>query len=111
MSNPFADYWLVTWKRGTQSGWTAGLSLWHVTGTITSEPWSSSGDKLTKIQSGKNYGLTGWSKNTQYGFDITYKDNTLVVSSKDAGVDSFQDGGFAYFNFSQGELPSNIVSL
>ncbi len=112
--NPLADYWLVTWKRGTQSGWTAGLSLWHVTGAITSDPWSSSGDKLTKIQSGKNYGSTGWSKNTQYGFDITYKDNTLAVfideelelavSSKDAGVDSFQDGGFAYFNFSQDKV-------
>ena len=114
-----ADYWLVTWKKGNQSGWTAGLNLWHVTGAITGDPWYPNESYISKIQSGKTYGSTGWNKNTEYGFDITYKDNTLAVfinenlelavSSKDAGVDSFGEGGFAYFNFSQDQVSYHQV--
>lgn len=66
---------------------------------------------MNEAQSGNNFGDTSWNKNTSYSFDITYREGVIAVfideeleiaiSAKDAGVDSFEDGGFAYFNFSQ----------
>ena len=103
----------MTWKKGNLGGWDAGLSLWHVTGNINSGPWFLSNNKsfMNEAQSGNNFGDTSWNKNTSYSFDITYREGVIAVfideeleiaiSAKDAGVDSFEDGGFAYFNFSQ----------
>lgn len=120
VDDPLADYWLVSWKKGNQGGWTKGLNLWHITGDINADPWNNgTNPQITKIQSAKSLGSTGWSHGEEYTFDLTYESGTLsvfideelelAVSSKDAGVDSFEDGGFAYFNFSQDSVTYNSV--
>lgn len=111
-TSDLADYWLVSWKKRPQSGWEAGLSLWHITGNINNDPWNPSNNAdVTLIQKANNYGSTGWVSNQNYTFDLTYTEGSLAVfideelelavSAKDAGVSEFEDGGFGYFNFSQ----------
>ena len=122
-SNTAQDYLLIDWKQVDQV-WNAGLSISRVTGDIntcgtctSSDAWTHSGvvDFITRSNaSGAAYASTGWTKGTLYDFDIQFNANRvkvfvdgqleLDVLPSDAGVSSFADGAFGFYNFSQPQV-------
>lgn len=109
-----ADYFLMTWKRNAQSGMDRGLDMWHVTGSLDAGGlWSPlSHPSMRHVANANTLFDTGWSPNVDYSFDITYESHSIGVFVNDtlefgltrsgAGVSEFSEGGFAFFNFSQG---------
>ncbi|PVY76427.1 putative secreted protein with PEP-CTERM sorting signal/MYXO-CTERM domain-containing protein [Tamilnaduibacter salinus] len=116
-----ADYYLIDWKQGDQSGWDQGLSISHVengtngntTGTGGSF-WQHPDDEVTQIASATNLGATGWSDNTEYAFDLLFTSQLikvwvddvleLDVTAADFGLGSFDDGSFGFYNYSQANV-------
>jgi hypothetical protein len=126
-ANPLADYLLIDWKKGNQSynfhgassdstpGTTAhaGLAISRVTGIPTADefwahtnyPENPSGG-LEELVRATTLGSTGWERYTSYDLrfvftDISldvFVDNLLEISTSG----SFNDGRFAFYNFSQG---------
>jgi len=114
-----ADYYLVDWKQGTQSGWDAGLAISHVTngsnGNTTGTSgsfWQHTAGQVDLITRATSLGNTGWLDNTEYDFNILFTsslievkvDNILQLSITPddvAGVSSFDDGSFGFYNYSQ----------
>lgn len=115
-TNADADYWLVSWRSGAQGTWDAGMSLWHVTGALNSYDLEDPENHpaLEFISKGKTLGDTKWETEVDYTFDVTYNTDSLGVfvqdqlqfgfTANDVGVDSFDNGGFAFFNFSQDKV-------
>ncbi len=111
-----ADYFLLTWKKSLQGNADAGLTLWHVSGTFSeSALWSSSTQSYyTEILSASTLSDVGWESYTTYTFDLTYQNNAIgifindsleyAVTPGDVGLTYFEDGGFAFFNFSQPDV-------
>lgn len=115
-----ADFWLIDWKQSDQTfdGVDAeeGLALSHITGDIENGPtaldslWSHE-DTVDDVQRATNLGSTGWDDNTEYGFDLTFTDTLIEVkvdgdtelsyTSTDNGGESFTDGAFGFYNYSQ----------
>lgn len=123
MSNENADYWMVSWKKGNQQSWTEGLNLWHITGSLSGiNLWNhTSYSQVEHIASGETLGSTGWEKNQEYSFDITYNQSSLGVfvgdslefgiTAEGAGVSEFSEGGFAFINFSQDSVKYKSVQF
>lgn len=115
-----ADFWLIDWKQGDQSGQTAGLALSHVFGDLTSTntgtsgPWWQHTDPVFEKQRATNLGTTGWTKGTEYTFDLTFTQSLIEVkvdgvtelsfSQADNGGNMFGDGAFGFYNFSQARV-------
>jgi len=112
-SSASADYWLVDWKQGDQSGALDGLALSHVTdatGPANPDFWQHTGG-VDEVARASNLGSTGWADNTTYSFDLVftadliqvYVDGVLEldVSAAAAGVASYSDGAFGFYNYSQ----------
>ncbi len=118
-----ADYFLVDWKKGDQSGWGEGLAISHVadgssgntsgTGGSFWQHTPSDVDLITRATGG--LGNTGWVANTEYDFNIVFTnslievkvDNVLQLSINPgdvAGVASFDDGSFGFYNYSQANV-------
>lgn len=107
-----ANYMLVDWKQGTQSGWEAGMSISRVTGAIggvsgtntSADAWTHTGD-VEFIERAATLGATGWEDNTSYLFDIIFTASNIQVfvdSVLQFNLDgAFQDGSFGFYNFSQ----------
>ena len=111
------DYWLIDWKQRTQSSGgrvaEAGLALTHVTTATTDELdfWSHSGTGFNEVQRATNLGNTGWVDFQEYTFELTFTETLIEVavdgvtelsfSAADNGA-LFQDGGFGFYNYSQG---------
>lgn len=113
-----ANFMLIDWKRGTQAsgGQTAqaGLAISHVTdGSVSNNYWGHTGG-INEIERALNLGSTGWALNTEYSFDIifnanliqVYVDNVLELSTTaaEAGLASFGDGAFGFYNYSQNNV-------
>lgn len=112
-----ADFWLIDWKQGDQSGQTAGLALSHVFGDLTSTSTSVSGqwwqhdDPVNEKQRATTLGTTGWVNNTENTFDLIFTPDLIEVkvggatelsySSGNNGGVQFTDGAFGFYNFSQ----------
>ena len=106
-----ADYILVDWKQGTQSGWDAGMAISRVTGSIdaggtdtSADAWTHTGN-VTLLERALTLGNTGWEDNTSYLFDIIFTESNIKVLVDNVlqfDVDgSFQNGSFGFYNFSQ----------
>jgi len=115
-TNSNADYWLVSWRAGAQGSWNSGLSLWHVTGALNSYDLEDpvNHPALEFVAEGETLGQTKWETGVDYTFDVTYNTDSLGVfvqdqlqfgfTAQDVGVESFEEGGFAFFNFSQDKV-------
>jgi len=113
------DFMLVDWKQRDQNfgGTTglAGISISHVTDASNhwNDFWSHDGG-VNEIQRGTNLGSTGWADDTEYLFNIVFQSNLievtvdglleLSITAADAGLSSFGDGSFAFYNMSQSHV-------
>jgi hypothetical protein len=107
-SNPSADFLLVDWKQGDQSGALAGLAVSRVTGVPTgSDYWTHSG-AITELARGITLGSTGWANyaSNQFLFEFSptrlrvFVNGTLELDVTPTGP-NFSDGRFAFYNYSQ----------
>ncbi|MFT7305761.1 MAG: hypothetical protein ACI9P7_001024 [Candidatus Azotimanducaceae bacterium] len=121
-----ADYILVDWKQLDQhfAGSQAykGISISHVSDSTNTSGfpdfWSHQGG-VNEIQRATNLGSTGWADNTEYVFDLQFTASLIQVSvnnvleisitAADAGLTSFDDGSFAFYNFSQSQVLYSAV--
>ncbi len=110
-----ANYVLVDWKKADQTfsgrSGSAGLALSLVSdGDTELDFWDHSGG-ITEIERAATLGATGWVSNVDYAFDITFTSSLievlvdgvleLSVTAAEAGVAAFDDGAFAFYNYSQ----------
>ena len=113
------DFYLIDWKQGDQSGWGQGLAISHVvdgsngntTGTGGSY-WQHTAGEVDLITRSATLGNTGWADETEYAFNIIFTSSLIEVSvdgavalsitpTDVAGVSSFGDGSFGFYNYSQ----------
>lgn len=113
------EFILIDWKQSDQAGHCGGsavdgLSISLVTNTDTGggecDFWLHNGG-VAEIDRATNFGSTGWADNTTYAFDLEFTasvievsvDGTLELSitAADAGLASFSDGAFGFYNYSQ----------
>jgi len=122
-----ADYFLIDWKQGTQSGWDEGLAISHVTdgsngNTVTTSGsfWQHTPGEVDLITRAENLGDTGWANNTEFLFDLIFTSTMIEVrvvgvteisiTPGDAGLTAFSDGAFGFYNYSQEQVRySSIV--
>ena len=79
-------------------------------GVVANDFWAHIGG-VDEVARATNLGSTGWADNTTYSFDLVftsdliqvYVDDVLEldVSATDAGVASYNDGAFGFYNYSQ----------
>ena len=114
-----ADFYLVDWKQGDQSGWGQGLAISHVvdgsngnTSGTGGSFWQHTAGQVDLITRANNLGNTGWADNTEYAFNIIFTSNLIQIAVDGvtelsitpgdvAGVSSFTDGAFGFYNYSQ----------
>jgi len=118
-----ADYYLVDWKQGDQAGWTQGMSISHVTNGSNGNTTGTGGsfwqhtagqvDLITRATGG--LGNTGWTDFTAYLFNIVFTSTQIsvrvngieqinITPADVAGVSSFDDGSFGFYNYSQPQV-------
>ena len=106
-SSSLADYLLIDWKQGNQSGAEAGLAVSRVTGVVTNaDPgfWEHT-NGMTELARGTTLGSTGWVDNVEYTFGFVFTPTNLRVSVN--GVQqinlngSFSGGNLGFYNYSQ----------
>ncbi len=120
ISSGSTDFFLVDWKQGDQhyggaTGY-AGLAISHVTNSTNWWPnfWSHQGG-VTEIERGASLGSTGWGDHTEYDFNIVFTSSLIEVKVNGilelsinpgnvAGVSSFSDGSFGFYNMSQSQV-------
>lgn len=106
-----ADFFLIDWKQGDQGDADEGLAISYVTdSTVSNDFWAHTGG-VTEIERGINLSDTGWEDLTDYSFDLQFTSDLIQVSvdgvlelsitPSDAGLTSFGDGAFAFYNYSQ----------
>lgn len=112
-----ADFWLIDWKQGNQSGQTSGLALSHVFGDLSglgtgvSGEWWQHDAPINEVQRGSTLGTTGWTDNATNEFTLEFTSSLIKVvvngstelefTSADNGGTAFTDGSFGFYNFSQ----------
>ena len=123
-----ANYLLMSWKGLNQNGWFEGMRLWHITDAMTLEETRSRGDNvwdpgtnsgMALLDTATNLGSTGWDKDESYTFDIAYNGSYLAIfvndelemsiAPGDAGLETFEEGSFGFYNFSQGGVTYGSV--
>lgn len=120
-SSATADFFLVDWKQGDQGSATDGLAISRVFGASTTfnNFWQHDG-AVNEIARGTNLGSTGWLDNTEYSFDLLFTSSLIQVSVDsvleisitpgDAGLSSFDDGSFGFYNYSQGNVLYSAIT-
>jgi hypothetical protein len=102
-----ADYLLIDWKQGNQSGADAGLAVSRVTGIVpAADPgfWEHT-TGVTELARGANLGSTGWADNVEYNFGFIFTATSLHVLVN--GVEeiniagAFSGGNLGFYNYSQ----------
>ena len=111
LKNTFADFWLIDWKAADQGKAGVGLTLSHVTHYNVANQYWEHNEGVHEVQSGFNFGSTGWEPKTEYSYDLTftsdliemYLDGNLELSLTPAavGLTTFADGAFGFYNNSQ----------
>lgn len=117
-----ADYLLLDWKQGNQSGAAAGLSVSRVTGLRTNDNdfWQHI-NSVEELERATNLGSTGWVDNTEYEFTINFTANSLQVlvdgieefnflASAVGDGSAFNGGNFAFYNYSQSTVRYSAVT-
>ena len=117
-----ADFFLIDWKQGDQSGWEQGLAISHVTnGSSSGSYWQHTDGEVSLISRAKNLGSTGWADNTSYLFDLVFTDNLIEVIVNDTtelsitpddvdGLSAFSDGAFGFYNYSQANVLYSAIT-
>lgn len=123
-----ADFYLVDWKQGDQAGWGKGLGISHVTngsnGNSSSTGgsfWQHTAGQVDLITRATNLGNTGWADLVEYSFNIIFTSNLIEVAvdgvtelsitpSDVAGVSSFSDGAFGFYNYSQSNVLYSAIT-
>jgi hypothetical protein len=111
-----ADYILIDWKQLNQSPAKIGLAISHVSDSTDdsngfNDYWDHTGG-VTEIQRGATLGNVGWGDNVEHSFDLQFTSSLITVSvdgnlelsitpADVTGISSFDDGSFAFYNFSQ----------
>ena len=126
-ANP-TDFFLVDWKQGNQVDGgvlgKAGIAISHVTNASNwwHDFWGHIGG-VTEIERGASLGATGWNDFQEYAFNIIFQSDLIEVAvdgvtelsitpSDVAGVTSFSDGSFGFYNMSQSNvLYSSITQI
>lgn len=121
-SSAGADFFLVDWKQNNQSGGALdGMAISHVVGASSTQTnfWNHS-TAVNEFQRATNLGSTGWLDNTEYSFDILFTSSLIQVSVDsvlelsvtpgDAGVASFGDGSFGFYNYSQSNVLYSAIT-
>jgi hypothetical protein len=116
------DFILIDWKQLDQGGAGcpasssgAGLAISRVTASTFGEcQYWSHNEGITEIARATNLANTGWNDNQTYMFDLVFTANLiqvavdgileLSISAADAGVAAFDDGAFAFYNYSQSNV-------
>ncbi|MFT7572957.1 MAG: hypothetical protein ACI9JL_004014 [Paracoccaceae bacterium] len=117
-----ADYLLLDWKQGDQSGATDGLAVSRVRGLRTSDNdfWAHV-NSVEELARATNLGSTGWADNIEYEFTINFTASSLQVLvdgveefnflAADVGDGTaFNGGNFAFYNYSQGSVRYSAVT-
>jgi hypothetical protein len=113
LNSTSADFWMIDWKQGNQSGALAGLALSHVSGDIANggnaDPvfWEHTG-AVNEVQRADNLGSTGWVDLQEYTFDLIFT-STLIQVKVDGVLEldytgNFTDGAFGFYNYSQSNV-------
>ncbi|MEH6627930.1 MAG: PEP-CTERM sorting domain-containing protein [Motiliproteus sp.] len=117
-----ADYYLVDWKQGDQNPAVDGMALSRVTdGSVDNNFWQHVSG-VTELERAATLGSTGWNDFQEYDFNIIFTSSLVEVSvdgvlqisvtASDAGLTSFVDGSFGFYNYSQSNvLYSSIVQV
>ncbi len=106
-TNDNADYLLIDWKQARQNNAVAGLSIWHVTGALTTTvAWEHVATPyFQELQRADTLGSVGWRDFQTYTFDILFTANAVQVFINDilqlSVSGSFSDGSFGLYSFSQ----------
>jgi|TARA_R100000501_G_scaffold4652_1_gene9957 hypothetical protein len=113
LSSASANYVLIHWKQGNQSGDTAGLRMSLVQGNGAPTLFDYD-DGLQTLDTATNLGNTGWVDNQTYNFDLVFTDQLIQVSvdgvlelsatAASAGLGAFDDGAFGFYNHSQAQV-------
>lgn len=109
-----SNFILVDWKQADQGAAQGGLAISHVSKSdIVNDFWSHAGG-VTEITRAATLGSTGWADNTEYSFDLQFTSSAIQVfvdgnleldiTAGDAGLSSFDDGAFAFYNYSQSSV-------
>ncbi|XOV90597.1 MAG: PEP-CTERM sorting domain-containing protein [Pseudomonadota bacterium] len=114
------DFFLVDWKQQNQGIAQRGLAISHVTSASTvGDFWAHTGG-VTEIARGNTLFNTGWNDYQEYDFNIVFnaglievKVNGIVeltVTPGDvAGLSSFSDGAFGFYNYSQAHVRYSAI--
>jgi len=115
ITNAAADYILIDWKQGDQSGGAEGLAISRVTGALQpnggthtqNDAWDHTG-VVTELARATNFGGTGWQDNIQYHFDLVFTSNAIQVKVNNilelSIAGTFENGAFGFYNFSQANV-------
>ncbi|MHB9880033.1 PEP-CTERM sorting domain-containing protein [Pacificimonas sp. ICDLI1SI03] len=117
LNSASADFLLIDWKQNDQSPAVDGLAISRVTGDAGATPeddyWDHSG-VVQELQRGSTLGSTGWLDNTTYTFDLEFTSSLIRVfvdgglelslTAAQAGLGSFGDGSFGFYNYSQSSV-------
>ena len=116
-----ADFLLVDWKRGDQSGARRGLALSRVHGApATAELWlhldqaaNGAAHRVDELARAATLGSTGWARHTEYRLRIDYAPSRLRVWVDDAlEIDvpgAFPSGRLALYDYSQANAVFSAV--
>jgi len=118
-----ADYLLLDWKQGDQSGWDAGMALSRVTGIpedrtgVDSDFWQHT-DSVEFLTRATTLGSTGWSNNAAYEFRIIFDttrvrawvDNVMQFDVAAPSATPFSVGNFGFYNFSQSDVRHSAIT-
>ncbi|MEE4349283.1 MAG: PEP-CTERM sorting domain-containing protein [Pacificimonas sp.] len=120
------EFLLIDWNQGAKSfgvgANSPGLSVSLVSGNIGASAanfWAHTGP-VQEIERGATLGSTGWVRGQSYDFDLVFQSTFLQVfvdgnleldiNASDAGLTSFDDGAFGFYNYSQASvLYSGII--
>ena len=114
-----ADFFLIDWKQGNQSGASRGLSISHVTNG-KGDYWEHT-NGVSEILRAENLKDTGWSDETSYKFDLVFSDSLIEVIVNQIteisirpddvpGLSAFSDGAFGFYNYSQADVLYSAIT-
>jgi hypothetical protein len=105
-------YLLLSWKQATQGSLTVGMDLFYMENSLYSS--SVYGSSSQPISRSNDYENVGWDDFVEYSFDIAYSGSYLAIyvndelqysiTPGDAGVETFNEGSFGFYNFSQSSV-------
>lgn len=128
VGNSTADFILIDWKQADQGPFppgpfglaAEGLAISHVTNADDEvQFWNHDSGEVTEIARATTLGSTGWTDFQEYSFELVFTSNLIQVSvdgalelsitAADAGLSAFDDGSFAFYNYSQADVRYSAI--